>query len=245
MEYDSQVEKVYEWAEQKLTGCPVRDGISFYNPTEKIFKILRRQKGWYIEFSVPVPECQGLKVLTDEEAKTKKLGRTRWVFRGTSDEDAQMLVKAATVSIPRRHIIEPAMTRELRVVSGATCPCLKKMEKLQEVSNMPIDLLEQLKDAYELLQAGRYSDFIPQIRNILGEVSTYLLQEKGIESTGDFRDRLNLLIERKILSRSLRDEVEEVFNRNIFERHYEDQERAYPVALMLVSFTGKLFKLCS
>ncbi|HVJ49479.1 hypothetical protein [Desulfitobacterium sp.] len=243
MEYQSQLEKLHEWVGQKLTSCPVRDGVTFHNHNEKIFKILRRRKGWYIEFSVPVPECPGLQELTDEEAKTRKLGRTRWIYRGTSEENVRKLVTTAMASIPQSRIVEPAMARDVRIVSEFTCPCLKKMEKLQNASNLPQEISQQLEEACDLLGSERYNDFIPKIGQTLKNITSHMLQENGIEPSGDLRDQLNSLIEREIISSSLKEEVEELFNRKVLERHFEDQKRAYPLALMLVSFTSKLINI--
>ncbi|AHF08514.1 hypothetical protein [Desulfitobacterium metallireducens] len=243
MEYEAQLEKILEWVGPRLISCPVRDGVSFYQNTDKIFKIRRRRKGWYLEFSVPVPACPDLKVLSSEEVVVRKLGRTRWIYRGTSDEDVRQLVVAAMASISQPRAVEPAMMRDMRIVTEFTCPCLKKMEKLQNASNLPQEISQQLKEACDLLRSERYNDFIPRIAQALQNITSHMLHENGIEPSGDLRNQLDSLIERGIISSVLKDEVAELFRTNILERHFEDQMRAYPLALMLVSFTSKLINV--
>lgn len=243
MEYEAQLEKILTWIGPRLTSCSVRDGVTFHNHTQKIFTIRRRRKGWYLEFSVPVPSCPGLKELTDEEVAVRKLGRTRWIYRGTSDEDVQKLVMAAMASISQPYVVEPAMMRDTRMVSEFTCPCLIKMEKLQNASHLPQEMSQQLKEACEILRRESYNDFIPKIGQALKNITSHMLREKGIEPLGELRGQLNLLIEHKIIPSSFKEEVAELINPDVLDRHYEDQKRAYPLALMLVSFTGKLINI--
>lgn len=242
MEYGAQLEKLNKWVGQRLTGCPVRDGVTFHNNNEKIFKILRRRRGWYIEFSVPVPACQGLTELTLEEAKTKKLGRTRWIYRGTSDENVQKLVAAAIASLPQPYRIVPAMTREVRVVSEYTCPCHKKWEKIIEDASLSKEVLFPLKEAWRYLKAKSYDEFIHKIGEVLRISMTRILSENGIEASGNLYEQIDLAIDRKILPQFLKVEAEEISENKVFERHFESQDRAYPVALMLSSFTSKVIK---
>lgn len=243
MEFEAQLEKILEWVGQRLRSCPVRDGVAFYHHTEKIFKIRRRRKGWYLEFTVPVPLCSDLKVLTPEEAAVRKLGRTRWIYRGNSEEDARKLVFAAMSSISPSRLVEPAMARDERIVSEFTCPCLKKMEKLQNAENLPHEISQQLEEACDLLRSGRYNEFIPKIAEALKSITAHVLQKEGREPSGDLRDQFNLIIELGILSPSFKAEVDELFNQNILERHFEEPKRAYPLALILVSFTSKLINI--
>lgn len=242
MEYGAQLEKLNKWVGQKLTGCPVRDGVTFHNNNEKIFKILRRRRGWYIEFSVPVPACQGLTELTLEEAKTKKLGRTRWIYRGTSDENVQKLVASAIANLPQPYRIVPAMTREVRVVSEYTCPCHKKWERIIEDATTPEVIITPLKEAWKYLKQKSYNEFIHQIGEVLRISTARMLSENGIEASGNIYKQIDLAIERKILPQFLKVEADEISENQVFERNFESQERAYPVALMLISFTSKVIK---
>lgn len=242
MEYGAQLEKLNKWVGQKLTGCPVRDGVTFHNNNEKIFKILRRRRGWYIEFSVPVPACQGLTELTPEEARTKKLGRTRWIYRGTSDENVQKLVAAAIASLPQPYRVVPAMTREIRVVSEYTCPCHSKWERIIKDASIPQEIVSPLKEAWRLLKRKSYNEFIRQIGEVYQISISRKLNEKGIDASGNVYEQIERAINHKILPQFLKVEAEELSANMVFERHFENQERAYPVALMLVSFTSKIIK---
>lgn len=243
MGYEDQLQKILEWVGPRLTSCPVRDGVTFHNHEEKILSIRRRRKGWYLEFSVLVPACPGLRELTDEEVAVRKLGRTRWIYRGTSDEDAQNLVRAALASIPQPYIVEPAMMRDTRTISELTCPCLKKMEKLQNAANLPEEISQLINEACDLLRNECYSEFIPKMIRVLENITFLMLRENGIESSGNLQDQLKVLMSRDIITSAFKDEVDELFNPDVLKRHFENQKRAYPLALMLVSFTSKLINV--
>ena len=243
--FDLILEKVYQWVGQRLSSCPVRDGVTFYKGREKLFKVVRRKHEWHLEFSIAVPNCPGLKVLTVEEARAKKLGKSRWIYRGNSETDAKTLIETVLATLSQHRYVEPAMAREVVQISHSTCPCFRKMENMQHTQSLPEEISNKLREAYQLLQESKYNEFIYLIQYVLDDVTSHLLAEKGLTAEGSLMDKINRLAEHKIVSKTLKDELESVFIRKVFERTYSDQERAYPTALMLVSFTSKLLKNCS
>jgi hypothetical protein len=245
LEYALSIEKVYDWVGIQLQSCPVRDGVTFYYHSEKIFKVLKRKKGWHIEFSVPVSDCPGLRILTDEEASTRKLGKTRWIYRGESEQVAQHLVEEAMESIPKRRVIDPGMSRELRAITDHSCPCYKKMEAIQENSVLPPHITNKIKEAYDNLQAALYKDFIKKVYPIFEDVVDYLLNENQINIQGELEDKISVLAEQRIISQKLKQEIQSFLTRKVFEWEFTDQERAYPIALTLVTLMSKFLKFCN
>ena len=245
MGHESSIEKVYEWVGPQLMSCPVRDGVAFYYHSEKLFKVLKRKKGWHIEFSVPVSDCLGLRILTDEEARIRKLGKTRWIYSGESEQVAQHLIEEVMESIPKRRVIDPGMSRELRTITDNTCPCFKKMEKIQETASLPPNIAANIKEAYDLLQSSLYKDFVKEIYPIFVDGVDHLLRENGLEVQGELEIKISVLAEQRIISQKLKQEIQSFLTRKVFEREFINQERAYPIALMLVTLMSKLLKLCN
>ena len=244
--FEEQLEKLQEWIGQKLSSCPTRDGIAFYHRTDKVLKAVRQNKGWYLQFNVPVPECPGLLELSPEEVRKKKLGKTHWLYKGDSDADARELVLAALDGLPHRQLIDPAMSREVNTVSRATCPCFKKMERLASAPVLPEDIRSFLQNAYEILLAGNYVRFLQMMRDGMEDVTSFLLQKQGLEAEGmDISAKVKKLVDLKIVSKSLRDEVELLYPQRKYEEFYSVPERAYPMALILISLLSRLVKSCA
>lgn len=62
-----------------------KSGVTFFGENGKrILKMVKKQKCIEIEFNVPVTEIYGLKVLSVNEAKEKKMGTCRWIYKGDS-----------------------------------------------------------------------------------------------------------------------------------------------------------------
>ena len=245
MGHELSIEKVYEWVGPQLMSCPVRDGVAFYYHSEKLFKVLKRRRGWHIEFSVPVSDCLGLRVLSDEEARIRKLGKTRWIYSGESEKDAQHLIEEAMESIPKRRVIDPGMSRELRTITDNTCPCFKKMEKIQETASLPQHIGDNIKEAYDLLKSNLYIDFIKKVYPTFVEVVDHLLRESGLELQGELDVKISILADQRIITQKLKEEIQSFLTRKVFEREFINQERAYPIAIMLVTLMSKLLKLCN
>ncbi|WP_206811881.1 hypothetical protein [Paradesulfitobacterium ferrireducens] len=244
--FDETVEKVYQWVGRSLSSCPVRDGVVFYHGSDKIFKLVERRFGWHLQFCVPVPESPGLRILSPEEAKVKKLGKSRWIFRGDSDRDAENLIKAALDSLPTRHVIEPALTRDLPTLCEATCPCFKKMERIVNNKSLPSELTEPLQEAYDLLQQGKYAEFVLRLETVIEQVIDYLLGQQGIaRDNRNLQDKIKILTDRKVISKNLKEEVDVIILRRNYKYDYTVEERAYPMALMMVALMSRLLKVCA
>lgn len=243
--FDDILENVYQWVGSRLVSCPVRDGVSFYNGSEKILKVLRSRNGWHLQFNVPVPECEGLTILSPEEARSKKLGKTRWIYLGSSEEDAKLIVQFAVAHLPLRRVVEPAMSREDVILCGATCSCFKKMERIVSNKLLPKEITDQLERAYDLLQDGDYIEFVRKTEQIIDEVAGYLINDQGV-NPDEMRlsQKIEWLAERRIISKTLREEVDAIFARRTNDVGFGTQERAYPMALMRISFMSKLIKVC-
>ena len=244
--FNQTVEKVYQWVGQMLSSCPVRDGVVFYHGSDKIFKLVERKSGWHLQFCVPVPESPGLTILSPEEAKVKKLGKSRWIYRGDSDQDAEILVRAALDSLPLRRVIEPALSRDLPTLCEATCPCFKKMERIVNSKSVPSELGESVQEAYELLQQGKYAEFVTVLEKVIEGLTDYLLGQQGITAANrDLKEKIRILADLKVVSNNLKEEVDVVFFRRNYKDNYTVEERAYPMALMLVSLMSRLIKVCA
>lgn len=239
------IKKVYEWVGPQLSGCPVRDGVTFYYHSEKIFKVLNRKKSWYIEFTVPVPECENLRIITAEEARTRKMGRTRWIYKGNSDELAYQLIQAALQSIPRRRVIEPALPRESRPRSDHTCPSLKRIEQIKEGRTIPDEITFAVKNMVGILQSGLYIDFVHKIFPVFQMVIDELLERNGLHCSGKIDEKIRILTEQQVVSPLLGQELQSYITRKVFDCEFADQERAYPMAIMLTALLEKLLKLLS
>ena len=48
-----------------------------------------------VEFNVPVPKIEGVITLTEKEAKEKKMGTCRWIYKGDSINNILELVEKA------------------------------------------------------------------------------------------------------------------------------------------------------
>ncbi|KLU62145.1 hypothetical protein CEB3_c15080 [Peptococcaceae bacterium CEB3] len=245
--FDEHVAQLYQWIGQRLSSCPTRDGIAFYHRTDKVLKVVRQKKGWHLQFNVPIPERPGMVELTPEEVRRKKLGKTRWVYRGESDSDARELVLAALNGLPHRQLIDPAMSRDdVNTVCRATCPCLKKMEHLTTNRALPEDIRSSLRDAHGLLLSGENVQFLQAAQKGIEDVTAFLLRQRGIEPREmGIAAKVDKLIELQVVAKYLRDEVEMLFAQPSYERFYSSQERAYPLALMFISLLSKLAKACS
>lgn len=238
------LEKVYQWIGSCISSCPVRDGVTFYNEREKVFKVVQRRGGWHLQFNIPVPETEGLTVYSIEEARSKKLGRSRWIYKGNSDAVAEYLIRSALASLTRKRLIEPAMSRDSAVICGKTCPCFKKMERLLNNKNLPENCTKQLYQAYDLLRNGYYSEFVALFEVIVDDFTNFLLSQRGINSSGSkVQEKIDKLVEIKVIPLSLKREIEVIFTHRQ-EKDFSAQVRAYPTALMLIAFMNKLLKVC-
>lgn len=240
--FDQKLNKIYTWVGQRLSACPIRDGVTFYHRTEKVFKVVKQKAGWHLQFNVPVPECSGLVRLAPEEARKRKLGKAQWIYKGDSDSDAQHLVQAALDSLPQRWVIEPALSRDIATVCGGTCPCFRKMERLAKATGLPEDLRGLLENAYSLLLNGQYVEFVERMQVGIAEAVGYLLREQGEEPSGDVQTKIQALVRLHVIPKSMGAEGEVLFTRRGYESVYTMQERVYPLALMFISFLTKLLK---
>lgn len=240
--FEQNLEKIYDWVGQKLSGCPVRDGVAFYYRTEKIFKAVKQREGWHLQFNMTVPECPGLKQLTPEEARKKKFGKALWIYKGDSETDARNLVLSVLDSLPKRLLIDPAMTRDMVTVCGANCPCYKKMERLLSNSSIPPGSAFLLQKAYDFLMVDDYVEFVEILRQAIEDITSSMLIERRVEPDSTIQAKTEALIELKVIPKSMRQDVDVLFSLRNYEKFYSMPERAYPMALMLISFLSKLIK---
>jgi len=239
------LERVNSWVGLRLSTSQVNDGVCYYSGREKILKVIRQRHGWHIQFNLPVPECEGLLILSQEEARAKKLGKSRWIYRGFSEQVAEELVGSALSCLPRRRVIDPAMSRDIITFYGFPGPNFREIENLLNKKTLPFPVAESLHQAYELLQQRKYVDFAIELKKVVEEIVTFLLQEHnlvGVELS--FKEKVSLLEARGIISHGLRDEINVLFIRETTSQDYSNQEKAYPLALLLIVLMSKLLKAC-
>lgn len=240
--FNQRVDKLYAWVGQRLSTCPVRDGMTFYHRSEKMFKLVRHRTQWHLQFNVPVPDCSGLTVLLQEEARRRKLGKAQWIYKGDSDRDAELLVRAALSSLPQRRVIEPALGRDVTTVCGGTCPCFRKMERLTALTGLPESLHALLQEAYSLLMEGQYVEFVQRMQVGITEALTWLLQQNEQEAGGEIQEKIRDLVRLHVIPKSMESEGAALFTRRGYENFYNAQDRAYPMALMFITFLTRLLK---
>lgn len=240
------MEKVQEWVGQRLNGNQVKDGMVYYHGLDKIFKVVLQRNGWNMQFNVPVPDCKGLQILTADEARAKKLGRSRWIYKGESEEDAKLLIDHVLSGLNQRHLVEPAMSRDQDAFADVSAPSFKRIERLLEHKILPQPIVDILQQAYDLLQEGKYADLVILLEKAINEVTSFLLKEHGIECQGlTSKEKIDLLAEHQVISQTLKDQLEVIFYSHTVEKGCATQERAYPMALMLMFFMSKFLKICS
>lgn len=242
--FDDILEKVYQWVGQQLSSCPVQDGITFYHNSDKVFKVVRQRNIWYLQFCVPVPERTGLIILTREEARTKKLGKARWIYKGNSDQEAETLIRSALAGLAQRRLIEPAMSRDITKLCEATCPCYKKMERIIDNKILSPEIIALLQQAYDFLQKENYINFVVLLDKTIEKIADFLLEQQNIEVVlPSLKEKIVKLADLKVISKTLKEDVDVVFVRRDYENSV--QERAYPMALMIIAFMSKLLKSCA
>lgn len=241
--FEENLVKLYDWVGQKLSACPVRDGVTFYYRSEKVFKAMRVRDGWHLQFNVSVPDCPGLSRLTQEEARQKKLGKARWIYKGNSEQEVHQLVQAALESLPQRLLIDPAMSRDTATICEANCSCYKKIERLLSNSTISSETAALLQKAYDFLMVDDYVEFVKIIRQAIEDITSSMLIERGLKPGGTILEKTEALVELKLIPKNMADDVEFLFSERSHEQLYSVQERAYPMALMLIAFLSKLIKL--
>lgn len=240
--FKQRVGKLYAWVGQRLSACPIRDGMTFYHRSEKVFKLVKQRAQWHLQFNVPVPECPGLTVLSQEEARRRKLGKAQWIYKGDSDRDAELLVRAALSSLPQRRVIDPALGRDITTVCGGTCPCFRKMERLAALTGLPESLHALLQEAYSLLMEGQYVEFVQRMQVGIAEELAWLMHQNGHEGSAEIQENIRDLVRLHVIPKSMESEGEALFTRRGYENFHSIQDRAYPMALMSITFLKRLLK---
>jgi hypothetical protein len=61
-----------------------KTGVTFFGSMGRILKIVKKHKILEIEFNVPVSNAPDVEILTEKQAREKKMGTCRWIYRGES-----------------------------------------------------------------------------------------------------------------------------------------------------------------
>lgn len=243
--FDYVREQVNTWVGMRLLRTEVSDGVCYYHGREKVLKVVQRRAGYYIQFNLPVPEYEGVRILSQEEARAKKLGKTRWIYRGFSAQTAEKLVRHVLASLPRRRVIDPAMSRDIVTFYGVPSPNFREIERLLEQEALPPGIVDLLHQAYDLLQEGKYVDFVVKLKHGVDDIVTFLFNEsQGGAQNLSFTEKLDKLEGKGVISKPLREEIDVLFIRETNMKDYTTQDKAYPLALLLIVLMSKLLKVC-
>jgi len=240
------LQEVNAWVGMRLSSSEVSDGVCYYNGREKVFKLVRQRYGYHLQFNLPVSDCEGLRILTQDEARAKKLGKTRWIYRGFSNHTAEELVRQVLASLPRRRVIDPAMSRDIVTFYGGPGPNFREIERLLGKKTLPPEVVELLHRAYDLLQEHKYVDFVIKLKQGVAILVAFLFEENNLSGQEmSFKEKVDQLETSGIISPSLREEINVLFVRETSAQDYSSQEKAYPLALLLIVLMSKLLKVCA
>ena len=80
---------------ERFTPAYNQTGVTFNGYNGRILKMVKSSKWLFFEFNVPVPEVDGLTVLSEREAREKHMGTCRWFYKGNSLSTVLDLIKEA------------------------------------------------------------------------------------------------------------------------------------------------------
>ncbi|WCN36479.1 GIY-YIG nuclease family protein [Aneurinibacillus uraniidurans] len=72
-----------------------KTGVTFFGVKGRVLKLVSSPNKIKVEFNVPVSVVSGLTVLTETEAKAKKMGTCQWIYQGTSLDMVLKLIEEA------------------------------------------------------------------------------------------------------------------------------------------------------
>lgn len=61
-----------------------KTGVTFFGSMGRILNVVNKLKILEIEFNVPVAGVSDVEILTEKQAREKKMGTCRWIYRGES-----------------------------------------------------------------------------------------------------------------------------------------------------------------
>ncbi|MBZ4649238.1 hypothetical protein [Thermosipho sp. (in: thermotogales)] len=98
--YNEVLEKILKLIDNsediKFIEVKNKSGSSIFDSNKiRLLKVVKTKSGYKIEFNVHVSSVEGMKILTDEEAKEKHMGTAKWIYSGNDFKVIEKLVLEA------------------------------------------------------------------------------------------------------------------------------------------------------